>query len=563
MIMHYINELFGYNSDAPMIFNSGVFLVLFILFISVYAFIHKNRKTVTLFVIAFSLLFYYKSSGWYLWILVFTTISDYAFALAIVRAKRLAYKKLWLTLSVGVSLGILAYFKYTNFLLENFSQIIDRNFQPLDIFLPIGISFYTFQSISYVLDVYWKKIEPTKNILDYAFFLTFFPQLVAGPIVKANLFLPQLRKPITIKREWVYSGLWLIMVGLFKKAVIADYIAQYNDLIFKSPTNYSGFENLMAVLGYSLQIYCDFSGYSDMAIGLGKIMGFDLGINFNFPYQAYNITDFWRRWHISLSSWLRDYLYIPLGGNRKGKVRMYVNLFITMLLGGLWHGAAWKFVFWGAGHGIGLAVHKASKPVLLDKIKPNLVVKFLSWALTFSFVIFLWIFFRANDINNQVYKHNLPITDSTRFEAKIIDLHKPVLLMVELQNDSIVDILHHSLDTKGNKFAIERDTTLQTETIIVNETQGAYSVAWSMINRIMCDTDFCFIKPFIQARYWWFILVIIGFVIHFIPQKLNEKLQQAFIRSPYIIKLILFIVLVQLVIQFKPEGVQPFIYFQF
>ncbi len=561
--MHYINEIFGYNANAPMIFNSGIFLLLFIVFISVYALIHKNRLSVTLFVIAFSLLFYYKSSGWYLWILVFTTISDFAFALAITQAKKLLFKRIWLFLSVGVSLGILAYFKYTNFLLENFHTIVGDNFQPLDIFLPIGISFYTFQSISYVLDVYWKKLEPTTNILDYAFFLTFFPQLVAGPIVKANLFLPQLRKPISIKKEWVYAGLWLIMVGLFKKAVIADYIAQYNDLVFKAPGNYSGFENLMAALGYSLQIYCDFSGYSDMAIGLGKIMGFDLGVNFNFPYKALNITDFWRRWHISLSSWLRDYLYIPLGGNRKGKLRMYVNLFITMLLGGLWHGASWKFVFWGAGHGIGLAVHKALKDNLLSKLKPNFAVNFLSWAATFIFVLFLWIFFRANDVQHQVYKHNLPIKDSIYVEANIITNNNRVLQLTNVKKDSIVGISEYNFEATRNKFSIQRDTTGKTETIIVNEIENAYSVAWTMIDKIATDTDFAYTLPFIKVRYVWFIFVVIGFLMHAVPTNWNDKIKEAFIRSPYIVKIIIFIILVQLVVQFKPEGVQPFIYFQF
>lgn len=564
MIMHYINELFGYNSNAPMIFNSGVFLVLFIVFISIYALIRKNRLSVTLFVIAFSLLFYYKSSGWYLWILVFTTITDFAFALAITRAQKLLFKRIWLFLSVGVSLGILAYFKYTNFILENFHAIIGDNFQPLDIFLPIGISFYTFQSISYVLDVYWKKLEPTTNILDYAFFLTFFPQLVAGPIVKANLFLPQLQKPITIKKDWVYAGLWLIIVGLFKKAVIADYIAQYNDLVFKDPTHYSGFENLMAALGYSIQIYCDFSGYSDMAIGLGKIMGFDLGINFNFPYKSLNITDFWRRWHISLSSWLRDYLYIPLGGNRKGKTRMYINLFITMLLGGLWHGASWKFMFWGAGHGVALAVHKATKTRFLDKIKPNFAINFISWTFTFIFVVFLWIFFRANDIQHQVYKYNTVIAENTNVEAKIIkDKNKHVLQLKHFIKDSIKSTSEQILDTQSGKFVIKRDTTGKTETIIVNEIENAYSVAWSMIEKIACDTDLAYALPFIKVRYIWFIFVVIAYLMHAVPSNFSEQIKQAFIRSPYIVKLIIFIVLVQLVVQFKPEGVQPFIYFQF
>lgn len=562
-ILRFIEELLSYDPSSPMIFNSGQFLVLFILFIIIYAVTHKNRVGITLFVIAFSLLFYYKSSGWYLWILVFTTITDFSFALAIDQAKKKVYKKIWLFLSVGVSLGILFYFKYTNFFLGNFYAIAAENFQPLDIFLPIGISFYTFQSISYVLDVYWKKLEPTKNILDYAFFLTFFPQLVAGPIVKANLFLPQLRKPITIKKDEVYSGLWLIMVGMFKKAVIADYIAQYNDLIFADPGHYSGFENLMAVYGYTLQIYCDFSGYSDMAIGLGKIMGFDLGINFNFPYKAKNITDFWRRWHISLSSWLRDYLYIPLGGNRKGKVRMYVNLFITMFLGGLWHGASWKFVFWGAWHGVALAVHKGTKKVL-DKIPNRWPSNTTSWFLTLHFVIFLWIFFRANDIHHQVYKHTEQIAENKRTETSIKYHEGNNTLEVKVfRNDSLISTIEKPLEIKENNLLIKTKVENDVEITTVNRVEDAFNVAWTIVKKIFTDTDFTYAWPFLKVRYIWVILVVIGFVMHSTPNRFNERIMIGFIKSPYLLKVFAFIILVQLVVQFKPEGVQPFIYFQF
>jgi alginate O-acetyltransferase complex protein AlgI len=562
-LFRYIQELFNYDASSPLIFNSGTFLVLFIVFISIYALIHKNRLAITLFVIGFSLLFYYKSSGWYLWILVFTTVTDFSFALAITEAKKKIWKQIWLFLSVGVSLGILFYFKYTNFFLGNFYAIAAENFQPLDIFLPIGISFYTFQSISYVLDVYWKKLEPTKNILDYAFFLTFFPQLVAGPIVKANLFLPQLKKPISIKKDQVYAGLWLIMVGLIKKAIIADYISQYNDLVFGDPAHYSGFENLMAVYGYTLQIYCDFSGYSDMAIGLGKMMGFDLGINFNFPYKANNITDFWRRWHISLSSWLRDYLYIPLGGNRKGKARMYVNLFITMFLGGLWHGASWKFVFWGAWHGVALAIHKGTKKVL-DKIPNKWPSNSVSWFLTFHFVIFLWIFFRANDIPHEVYKYNQRLAENTRTESVInYKDGKNELLVKVFENDSLINTIVEPLDVKENNLVIKSEVVDGVETIKVNQIEDAFNVAWSMINKIATNTDFTLAWPFLKARYVWVILLIIGFVMHSTPTNWNQKIMEGYIRSPYLLKVFVFVILVQLVVQFKSEDVQPFIYFQF
>jgi alginate O-acetyltransferase complex protein AlgI len=561
--LRYMHELLGYDPSSPMIFNSGVFLILFIFFILVYAAIHKNKVSVTIFVIAFSLLFYYKSSGLYLWILIFTTFADFTFAILISKAKSQVYKRLFLIMSLVECLGLLFYFKYTNFLLSNFHAITNSNFQPLDIFLPIGVSFYTFQSVSYILEVYWGKLKPSRNILDYAFFLTFFPQLVAGPIVKANYFLPQLEKPISIKKDEVYAGLWLIMVGLFKKAIIADYISQYNDLVFSNPSQYSGFENLMAVYGYTLQIYCDFSGYSDMAIGLARIMGFDLGINFNFPYQSRNITDFWRRWHISLSSWLRDYLYIPLGGNRKGKVRTYINLFLTMFLGGLWHGASWKFVFWGAWHGIGLAIHKATKKVL-DKIPNKLPTNFISWFLTFHFVIFLWIFFRANDINREVYKHVETIAANKRTEPAINYKNgKNTLSIKVFQHDTLINTIIQPLEITSNNLRIKKEVIDGSETIRVNQVEDAYHVAWSMVGNIATDMDLAYAAPFFKVRYIWVILLLIGFAMHSTPIKWNNKIQENFIKSPYILKLFVFVILVQLVIQFKSVDVQPFIYFQF
>ncbi len=396
-----IHDLFSYEVASPMLFNSGQFLFFFVLFLIAYAFLFNNKLSRTLFVLGFSFFFYYKASGWYLIVLLVTLGADYALALAIQKAKQQKYRVFWLVVSLCTSLGLLAYFKYTNFFAENCAFLCGYAFDPYDIFLPIGISFYTFQTLSYIIDVYKRELEPTHNFLDYAFYMCFFPHLVAGPIVRAKFFLPQLKNKIIMNPAEIQRGFFLIMQGLFKKAVLADYVAQYNDLIFAAPGTYSGFENLMAMYGYTLQIYCDFSGYSDMAIGIGLLMGFDLGINFNKPYQALSLTDFWRRWHISLSAWLRDYLYISLGGNRKGKVRQYVNLFITMLLGGLWHGPSWKFVFWGGMHGLGLAVHKAWKkyvmPGEIESKWGSKVYNFFAWFITFHFVVFLWVFFRADD----------------------------------------------------------------------------------------------------------------------------------------------------------------------
>ena len=279
------------------------------------------------------------------------------------------------------------------------------SFQPLDIFLPVGISFFTFQSLSYTIDVYRKDLKPLDNLLDYAFYVSFFPQLVAGPIVRARDFIPQIRRPLLVTNEMFGQGVFFIVSGLFKKAVISDYISvNFVERIFDNPSLYSGLENLFGVYGYALQIYCDFSGYSDMAIGIALLLGFRFPINFNSPYKSDSVTDFWHRWHISLSTWLRDYLYISLGGNRKGKLRTYVNLVLTMLLGGLWHGASWNFVVWGGLHGAALALHKGLRSLLHrpKQYRSTGWRKVAAVLITFHFVCLCWIFFRNSTFDGSI-----------------------------------------------------------------------------------------------------------------------------------------------------------------
>ena len=294
--------MFLYDPKAPMLFSSGFFWTLFLLFLPVYALLKKSRTKMIIFVVAFSLYFYYKSSGLFFLMLIATSFVDWSISRMMARVRNRAVRLSLMWFSILLSLSILGYFKYANFFLWNWNMMVQGNFQPLDIILPVGISFYTFQSISYVVDVYKERLAPTRRWIDYLFFLSFFPALVAGPIVRADYFLPQLDKNEVPTSENVWGGLWLVIVGVIKKAVIADYIAQYNDLIFNDPSLYTGVQTLMGVLGYTMQIYCDFSGYSDMAIGLALIMGFRLGLNFDSPYQSRNLTGFWRRWHISLSS---------------------------------------------------------------------------------------------------------------------------------------------------------------------------------------------------------------------------------------------------------------------
>lgn len=481
-----ILEKLAYDPQSPMIFSSGTFWALFLVFMPIYALLKRSRMKMVLYVVAFSLYFYYKSSGIFFLLIIATSIIDYLLSLLLATREKEWQRKLCVLLSVTVSLGVLGYFKYANFILGSWAQIVGSNFQPLDIILPVGISFYTFQSISYIVDVYRRRIEPTDSWLEYIFFLSFFPALVAGPIVRADHFLPQIKANRVPERNEVWMGFWLILLGIVKKALLADYIAQYNDIVFTTPETYTGFENLMAMLGYTMQIYCDFSGYSDMAIGIALIMGFNLPQNFNLPYKSQNVSEFWHRWHISLSSWLRDYLYIPLGGNRKGKVRTYLNNFITMLIGGLWHGASWKFVAWGGFHGVALITHKASQP-LLKRIPDTCIVKFVSWVITICFVIFTMAIFRVNVLGD----------------------------------------------------------------------------LWVMLENIFTNFHLDYLPVFVDVRLTWCIFMLVLIVSHAVPDGWWQRLGERFVRWPWIVKLIIFVVVVQLVLQFRSEDVAPFIYFQF
>lgn len=392
-----ILDQFVYHPEAPLLFNSGFFAFLFLGFMGVYYLSFRQTQLRLVWVTLFSLYFYYKCAGIY-WVLhIVLVVVDFYLARWIEQSESRARKKFLLLGSLVLNLGMLGYFKYTNYFVELWNAAAGGHLGPFDIFLPAGISFFTFQSLSYTIDVYRGQLKALDSILDYAFFVTFFPQMVAGPIVRAADFLPQIHRIPVISREDFGRGVFLFATGLFKKAVISDYISlNFVDRIFDSPTQYTGLENLFGIYGYALQIYCDFSGYSDMAIGIALLMGFHFPINFNSPYQSLSVTEFWRRWHISLSTWLRDYLYISLGGNRQGKWRTYFNLLVTMLLGGLWHGAATRFILWGALHGLALALERWWKEWFPGQ--PGLVRRVLGGLLTFHFVCFCWIFFRAPDM---------------------------------------------------------------------------------------------------------------------------------------------------------------------
>ena len=384
-----------------MVFNSVPFLVFIALFLPVYFLLSGRIRT------WWCLLGSYFFYGWWDWrflaLICVSTFIDFFVGQQLDSTSGAFDRKRLLWISLIVNLGFLAFFKYCNFFIESFEysfQSIGFNVSgpALNIVLPVGISFYTFQSMSYTIDIYYKKLKPESDLLRFATYIAFFPQLVAGPIVRASSFLPQFNWQRNFDWNRSMSGLAQVLWGFFKKVAIADSLALFVDQCFAAPNNFGGLHLLIGVVFYSFQIYCDFSGYSDIAIGLARIMGFDFPENFRTPYFSRSFSEFWRRWHITLSTWLRDYLYIPLGGNRNGRFKTYRNLMLTMLLGGLWHGANWTFVFWGFLHGLYLVVERLLKP-FRGFIPKNILISGLTILLVYSLTNLAWIFFRSSDFN--------------------------------------------------------------------------------------------------------------------------------------------------------------------
>ncbi len=444
---------FVYDRANPLLFNNGFFVFFFAVFIGLYYYFRNHPKTRRYIFVGFSLYFFYKASGKFVGLVVLSAIVDFVLSNAIWQQTNKFKRKALLITSIVFNLGMLFYFKYTNFFISLSNDLLETGFNPLNILLPVGISFYTFENLSYTMDVYRGQFKPATKFSDYLLFLSFFPKLVMGPIVRAHDFVPQINQPYVISEKDFSKGFYLIISGLVKKLIISDYITlNFVNYIFDDPGRYTGLENLFAVYAYAVVIYCDFSGYSDVAIGIAKWLGFTIPPNFLSPYQSKSVTEFWRRWHISLSSWLRDYLYIPLGGNRNSSIGTWIfsvlffggvylagthllalswwgalllaagilllfllpalisgekkgvaanmNLLTTMLLGGFWHGASWNFIIWGALHGISLAVHKVWMMLTgksLAKINNSFIYNAIALMLTFHFVCFCWIFFHATD----------------------------------------------------------------------------------------------------------------------------------------------------------------------
>lgn len=459
-----LKNLFLFNQDTPLIFTRLYFWVFFVVVIAIFSLIYKHRAARNTYLFAVSLFFYYKTGGLFFFILLFSTVTDYFIGLALYQAVPGVKRKLWLALSIALNLGVLIFFKYDYFFTETVNSVFNANlpvvthaakwsngllgtsFDIDKILPPVGISFFTFQTMSYSIDIYRNKVKPVRNILDFGFYVSFFPQLVAGPIVRAADFVPQLYKHYQLNKQEFGWALVMILNGLTKKLFVGDYLAvNIIDRVFANPASYSGFENLIALYGYSLQVYCDFSGYTDIAIGLALLLGFRLPQNFNSPYKALNVGEFWKRWHMSLSSWLKDYLYIPMGGNRNATSFTWISLsfvlifvvllsgnlwlipiflgltaisvvlsriipgfklglitnintMLTMLIGGLWHGSSWMFVIWGGLNGLGLLVYKHWKKINPYENNKHWAVRAWRIFLTFSFITFTRIWFRGESM---------------------------------------------------------------------------------------------------------------------------------------------------------------------
>ncbi|MBW8051275.1 MAG: MBOAT family protein [Cytophagales bacterium] len=425
-----------------MLFNSITFIIFILIVVPLHFLVSPKYKWVLLLIASY--FFYMFWNPFYIFLIIISTVIDYYMGRKMSDLPTKNRRRPYLILSIVTNLGLLFTFKYFNFFTGTLNSLlasgdINYEFTMLDVLLPVGISFYTFQTLSYSADIYKGVIKCEKHIGKFALFVAFFPQLVAGPIERAANLLPQFRhKIISFNYERFLSGFSQVLLGFFKKVVVADLLAIYIDSIYGNYQLYYGFTLLFATYMFAFQIYCDFSGYSDIAIGVARIMGYDLMENFKLPYFSKNITEFWHRWHISLSTWLRDYLYIPLGGNRKGEFNTYVNLMITMLLGGLWHGASWNFVFWGALNGIYLSIERI---INLSKIynRNNIFIKGLLVFITFNFICLTWIFFRSHSFeqsftifHNIFYTKffwNLRLQDTGIFASMIANLF--VLLLIE------------------------------------------------------------------------------------------------------------------------------------
>jgi len=613
--LDFLSNLFSFDKAHPLLFTQFYFWAFFAIVFAGFCLLKNKTLLRNAYLFFVSLFFYYKTSGLFTLILIFITLYDFFAAKWLHSRKKESSRNLVLALSVIVNLSILCYFKYAYFLTDVVNNLFHTEFRVFDVFswagnelthsnrfnvdeilLPVGISFYTFQAISYIMDVYRKRIEPVRNIFDFGFYVSFFPQLVAGPIVRANEFIPQLHKKYFLGRKQFGIAVFWIMNGLVKKIVLSDYIAvNFIDRVFDNPLLYTGFENLAALFGYSLQVYADFSGYTDIAIGVAMLMGFYLPKNFNSPYKAKSPGEFWKRWHMSLSRWLQDYLYIPLGGNRNAtfgsfciiimiaaiavflsgslwvglglgviavilclvaifkpekrkKITTNINAMDTMLLGGLWHGASWNFMIWGGLNGIGMIFYKFWR----------------DWS---------------------VYGRTLFILTAT-FGLRLLCVYVPqpvfnVLFFwcLIILAGNVIRMIYNLLGGKKawqwlqDAWAIFQTFTFITFTrlffrsgsnldpAIANET--AWNTAKNMVNQMGSHWRLEQIPDIIFHYRNVFILIVLGMIIHWLPENFKRRYRIWFAKMPLPLMVVVCVLIIFVIYQFITADLQAFIYFQF
>lgn len=605
----YLASLFAFNDDHPLLFTQIHFWVLFFIIYLFFSFIVSYKKKDSSFspikrvfrngyLFFFSLFFYYKTSGLFVLLLIFSTLLGWSLGIGMDHSLSTARRKFLRTIGVAVNLGILCFFKYAYFFTDIFNATFGTEYSiAIKIFLPVGISFFTFQNISYIVDVYKRKIPHVSNILDFGFYTAFFPQLVAGPILRADQFVPQLYKPFFLSRRQFGIAIFWIVNGLIKKLVLADYLAAcFVDRIFENPNLFTPFENFSGLMLYSLQVYADFSGYTDIAIGVAMLMGFYLPVNFNSPYKAQNPTDFWRRWHMSLSRWLRDYLYIPLGGNRTSGVTSYCILFAilliaafclkitgftiavvaiiavilllyffrpshrktlgtnvnnmdTMLLGGLWHGSSFNFITWGGLNGLGILVYKWWKGC---PWRFRLLVLFLA-------TVSLGIASHTTD---------LPLLNLLYY--CIFTLLIGFTIVFLLKRFCQVPTLNSQLSTAwavAITFVFISFTRLFFRSGSNLDPAEANEQAWQtasmMVEQIGSHWELSQI-PAILANYWnVFLVFVIGMIVHWLPTRFKRRYRIWFASMPLWLIAAVCVVTAVVLYQFVTAGPQPFIYFQF
>src|SRR3989339_1358895 len=487
-------NLLKYKPGDPLLFNTSLFLILFFFFLIIYNLFKNNKPARVLSLIVFSFYFYYLSAGYFTAILIISAVINFLFGRWIASTESFPKKRFLLALALILNLTLLGYFKYTNFLLQAISDLRGAEFNPLAIFLPIGISFYTFKALTYIFDIYYDTLKPTKNFFDFVLYLSFFPNVLMGPIDRAADFLPQIDKKPFISKDDLGKATFLICSGLLKTVILSSYLEDnFIGRIFEFPLRYTGVENLFAIYAYAIRLYCDFSGYTDLAIGISLFLGFKIMDNFNSPFKATSIADFWRRWHISLSKWLLDYLFKPMQFSMRS-LRIWANviaIFITFVICGLWHGGAWNFIIWGALHGFmmsfSLLVQKPKQALYkLLRINDTKFLRFFQVVITFHLIAASFIIFRTNDM--QVIKDMF---------SQIFDFfHVEVFL----------------------QFAEK--------------------------------------LPIILG------LMLLGYVLHFMPAKIENGFRKFFVALPWFIQAILLVTVIWIAAQFKSADITPFIYFQ-